>query len=252
MSLLMCIDDTDDLESPGTGEVLQNIGKQLEQQGLARAGFVTRHQLFLHDSIAYTSHNSSMCFELRQTEQNLAPIIELAQDYLNRYAAPGSDPGLCVFDLRHIDTADYQVLLDYGQMAKKQVLEKKDAYQLAERIAGVYLSEHGGTGEGVIGALAGCALRLSGNDGRVKGKLKLNGPPTVQSVLEIKETFAVQSVKDILQRQEVPDADSVLLSDGMKKVFLDHRITLMLTPNRTDDQVGAKWQVCAKKDLRDF
>ena len=34
---------------------------------------------------------------------------------------------------------------------------------------GIHLSEHGGTGDGVIGAVAGIGLRLFGNDGRYRG-----------------------------------------------------------------------------------
>ena len=61
--ILICIDDTDDLESIGTGELLENMCRELEREGFGTGGFVTRHQLYICDEIAYTSHNSSMCCE---------------------------------------------------------------------------------------------------------------------------------------------------------------------------------------------
>ena len=61
MNIFICIDDTDNLESIGTGEVLEELMAALDAQQLAQCSFVTRHQLFIHPDIAYTSHNSSMC-----------------------------------------------------------------------------------------------------------------------------------------------------------------------------------------------
>ncbi len=62
MDLLICIDDTDDIDSRGTGEIAELLAQGLTEGGLARCGRVTRHQLLIHPDIAYTSHNSSMCF----------------------------------------------------------------------------------------------------------------------------------------------------------------------------------------------
>lgn len=50
-------------------------------------------------------------------------------------------------------------LVDFGRRAKNEVLTKDLAYDLAVKL-GVPLSEHGGTGDGVIGAVAGSGLRL--------------------------------------------------------------------------------------------
>ncbi len=51
------------------------------------------------------------------------------------------------------------------------LLTKQEAYMLANT-TGVHLSENGGTGDGIVGALAGTGLRLDGNDGRFRGWLE--------------------------------------------------------------------------------
>ncbi len=60
--LLISIDDTDDADSEGTGEIAEIIADGLVGKELAAVGRVTRHQLLIHPDIAYSSHNSSMCF----------------------------------------------------------------------------------------------------------------------------------------------------------------------------------------------
>ena len=62
MKILISIDDTDDIDSRGTGDVAELMAQGLTDSGLAECGRVTRHQLLVHPDIAYTSHNSAMCF----------------------------------------------------------------------------------------------------------------------------------------------------------------------------------------------
>ena len=58
------IDNTDLPDSPGTGKLVRRLGSQLEAHGQGRPLGVTRHQLLVHPSILYTSHNSAACLEL--------------------------------------------------------------------------------------------------------------------------------------------------------------------------------------------
>ena len=142
MQALLCIDDTDNLDSIGTGEMLQNLSQLLDQKNLAQAGFVTRHQLFLHEDIAYTSHNSAMCTGLLLRQEDLAEILSVAGRFLQEEAAEGSDPGLCL--LCYEALTDRAELIAFGRRAKQEVLQKQDAYQLAAKYPGiVFLSEHG-------------------------------------------------------------------------------------------------------------
>ena len=127
MKLLICIDDTDNLDSIGTGQLLENLCAELEARGLAKGGFVTRHQLLIHEDIDYTSHNSSMCCAL-ETE-DAAAVTEAAKAYLEANAAPGSDPGLCILQLRSGE--HYDRLTEFGRRAQTEVLQKADAYAAA-------------------------------------------------------------------------------------------------------------------------
>ena len=45
------IDDTDNLESRGTGHRARQLGTMLEEAGIARLICITRHQLLVHKDI---------------------------------------------------------------------------------------------------------------------------------------------------------------------------------------------------------
>ena len=169
MNLFVCIDDTDNFDSIGTGELLENMMGEAAVRGLAKAGFTVRYQLFIHEDIPYTSHNSSMCCTA-ETE-DLSAFTVFCEKYLEENSADGSDPGLCI--LTDSPSLDYFALISFGKRAQNEVLTKDDAYKTAAEFgSGLHLSEHGGTGGGIIGALAGAALRAGREEGRIKGKLQ--------------------------------------------------------------------------------
>ena len=223
MKILICIDDTDNLDSIGTGQLLEDICAVLEKEGLAKGGFVTRHQLFIHEDIEYTSHNSSMCCAAETDDA--AAATEFARAYLEAHAAEGSDPGICVLELREGD--DYEKLKQFGRRAQTEVLKKADAYAVAEQYAEVMsLSEHGGTGDGVIGALAGVGLRLTGSDGRVKGKIR---PKSGNEVLTVKEFCESYSVEQVVTEDgdKLGDDEQLHFSEAAKAVLMDNKVTLI-------------------------
>lgn len=238
--LLLCIDDTDTLDSPGTGEVLDTLLAALAEEGLGQGSFITRHQLLVHPDIPYTSHNSSMCTQVRTGDG--AGVISFARAFLERTWVPGSDPGLCaVFPERLADPAG---LLAFGQAAKERVLTKADARALAEREPeGIFLSEHGGTGQGIIGALAGCGLRLSGTDGRCRGKLY---PSAVGERLTAAELIARGGVDGVAdpEGKPLPDDTQLVFARPCKAVFR-RGLRLAVAKPRPD---GA-WELLAKQDL---
>ena len=185
MDILLCIDDTDNLESVGTGELAENMADGIQELYGGKCSAITRHQLYVHEDIPYTSHNSSMCFKASIADEALEPIIRYGIDFLERESASGSDPGFCVAPLHTI--ADIKELIRFGRTAKQEVLTKDAAYDLARRQR-VHLSEHGGTGQGIIGALAGIGLRLSGNDGRFKGWFHFEGKDRIMEAGRLYES----------------------------------------------------------------
>jgi len=129
VKLLICIDDTDNFESRGTGAVAEGIKDLITEKGFGRCIFTTRHQLLLHKDIPYTSHNSSMCFECDIKDDIYGTVEKAATEYLRRESAEGSDPGICIAKRR--EGLNEAVLVEFGLRAKRQLLTKEDAYSTA-------------------------------------------------------------------------------------------------------------------------
>ncbi|MDA8428540.1 MAG: hypothetical protein M0T70_04730 [Geobacteraceae bacterium] len=247
MQILISIDDTDNLESPGTGALASRIAVDLEDNGWGTSSFITRHQLLVHPDIPYTSHNSAMCFQARIEPQSLEQVISHAAEFLTRESAPGSDPGLCVAVIDRLPESGE--IIQYGRTAKESVLTKESAYELARRL-GVHLSEHGGTGLGVIGALAGAGLRLGGNDGRLKGQLAFAEPGGAVSVAALRDREDIDEVR-ALDGSSVENRDMVRLGDKVKTVLLDGRAILLVVP-AVGQSDGVRWQTCSRQQLKEY
>lgn len=169
MNYLISIDDTDDVtKAVSTGKIAELIGDRLSQEGGRILDGISRHQLLLSDRIAYTSHNSAMCIEVALENIGSDRIAEVCEETIKKNMARVSDPGLAICSLGSI--SDPARLIEFGFEAKHQIKTKTEAYALAASTDGVFLKELGGSGSGIIGALAGIGLRLSRSDGSLRGK----------------------------------------------------------------------------------
>ncbi len=180
MTIYVGIDDTDNLQSRGTGHLVRTLAEELRAAGLGTPLSVTRHQLLVHPDIPYTSHNSSACVTMR-SEAGPEAVAAAAGRFLRERAASGSDPGLCVAEAGKVAEA----VVRFGQSAKARVLTTDEAHRTAGE-AGLHLSGHGGTNGGVIGALAAVGLRHSGGDGRflwLRGIREMTGVHTTAEIL---------------------------------------------------------------------
>jgi hypothetical protein len=248
LKILISIDDTDNLESPGTGHLAANLIELLDKEGLGKGSFITRHQLYVHSDIPYTSHNSAMCFEAEINDTNLERIKTISQDFLIRESAPGSDPGLCIVNMETLTSKD--ALISYGKKAKNTILNKKIAYELAKELD-VHLSEHGGTGGGVIGALAGTGLRLSGNDGRIKGHFLIGEPEDIISAKDLLKKTGANTVKTE-DGYTLQDDDIVRLGKKVKAVYLDHKAVILVFPVKETVNNSQFWETCSKEQLKKY
>ncbi|MCT8336791.1 ABC transporter substrate-binding protein [Methanoculleus sp. Afa-1] len=180
MTIYLGIDDTDTLESRGTGRLARAIAAELARSYTVTG--VTRHQLFVHPAVPYTSHNSSAVIHIRDTENVIAgDVFATAKEMMLADFIEGSDPGICVAAGPEINGD----LSRFGFAAKTSIVTQKEARTLA-RDAGILLEGLGGTEDGVIGALAGVGLAASGNDGRFvqKGTTRdLRGSQTIAAIL---------------------------------------------------------------------
>lgn len=239
---LICIDDTDDIGTKGTGEIAEEIAHLLVNLSGGSASFVTRHQLFLHPDIPYTSHNSAMCFAL-QSSLSQSEIHRLAVAHLVAESAPKADPGIAILDL----DADYHVdaLIEFGLRAKVDVMTKTAAYQLAEQLH-IQLTEHGGTGQGIIGALAGLGLRLTGNDGRVKGLIKLGQLEHIPRELTVADILQQTGLDAVMStdKYRLASDEIVQLEGKVKAVYLEHQFILLV------NKEGKQWRNLGKQALQ--
>jgi tRNA(Ile2) C34 agmatinyltransferase TiaS len=81
---------------------------------------------------------------------------------IERWAPKGSNPGICI--VAHEDMPNEVV--DWGWAATQQILSLARAVDLAAE-HDVFLHALGGTGEGIIGAMASVGLRGCVNQGRL-------------------------------------------------------------------------------------
>lgn len=244
--LLVGIDDTDNLDSPGSGTLAAQLAKALESAGLGQCDDISRHQLFVDRRIPYTSHNSAMCFGLCGHGGDSLSLVSFCQDFLCKHAAPGSDPGLCV---AADDGSHDSCLVMFGRQAKERVLTKGDAYLLA-READIHLSEHGGSGGGVIGALAAVGLRLSGNDGRFRNWLTLGDAGTTLTALQLRRHPAIDAVCDG-NGQALADDEEIRLGEDELKIVLRHgRRVLPVKP--CNDLGHPPWNTLSRREMKGY
>ncbi len=249
MNYLVCIDDTDMPGTKGTGWLAQELGELISQNGQGVISPISRHQLFVHKDVPYTSHNSSMCFELSLTNAGILEITAFMAGFLEERSQQGSDPGLCVVSIDR--SADYELLIAYGKAAKKQVLTKSSAYELAQRL-NIHLSEHGGTGQGVVGALAGIGLRLSGNDGRYRGWYHLGLPGDVVS---FERLYQYDFVEDLVTAggQPVNGQTHVCIgSEKTKTVRINHRQVIILMENENRAKGSPAFRTITKEEAKQY
>jgi hypothetical protein len=243
MKLMICMDDTDNLESKGTGWLVEDACREMTALGWGAYSMISRHQLFVHPDIPYTSHNSSMVFTA-ETDVPSKTYVDFLSAYLAKNSAPGSDPGLCI--AHEPANGTRAALISFGLRAKKEVLTKDEAYALANTL-GVHLSEHGGTGGGVIGALAGIGLRLQGSDGRFRGWYHLGQTGSIMTAGELR---SYESIEDIRTPDNAPieNTKRVRISDQLKTICMKGRSTLLVHPAGGD----GIHTVLAKEELKRY
>ncbi|MGI6257946.1 MAG: hypothetical protein ACOYJU_07745 [Anaerovoracaceae bacterium] len=224
--VLICVDDTDDLtKETSTGAIADMICEAVVGLGGRLNKGVTRHQLLLHNDIAYTSHNSSMCMDMTVDKEFSVEKIETeAKRVILENMADTSDPGLCICRLDELKFPAR--LISFGKRAQLEVLDKAEAYRVADEIGGTLLKEHGGDGSGVIGALAGVGLRLMGSDGTFRGgkEAKYAG-----SSFSVKEWLGKEGVEQVLDTSgnALDEKTQIHIEDRIKFALLNDKKTLV-------------------------
>lgn len=241
MEIIIAIDDTDHIDKEiSTGRIAEIIIEEIEEKNLGKCENITRHQLLRHEDIPFTSHNSSMAFKVDSKREYIEDIKKLVISLLDLHQAEGSDPGFCLLVVE--DLAEPKKLIDYGFSAKKIILNKGIAYDLAEEL-NIHLSEHGGTGLGVVGALAGVGLRLSGNDGEFKGNKKI-GIDRIKCEDLLKFDF-IDEVRNI-NGDEVSRDSYITIGDKYKTILEDYKAVFLV------DYFGEEYRNSTKAEIRKY
>jgi hypothetical protein len=236
MRYLLGIDDTDNLESRGTGHRARQLAGWLEQNQLGTPSGITRHQLLVDPQIPYTSHNSSACITL-ETE-NPGDVWEAAREFLLRESATGSDAGLC---LAAWDSINKDVL-SFAARAKIEVLTMLEAEQTAAQ-AEIQLEGLTGTHGGIIGALSAVGLNRAGNDGRflwLPGLRELKGK---YLVLEICSKGHVDRVCN-LSHVNIHGETIVDVGEWIRPILRDGKSTLYV------EECDHEWRILPKEHIK--
>jgi len=235
---LIGIDDTDNLESRGTGHRVRELADWLSSNHLAEPRGITRHQLLVDPRIPYTSHNSSACLAVN-TERG-DDVWNASRQFLLLTSAIGSDVGLCLAQWDSI-TED---ALTHGRRAKVEVLTMPEAQETASR-SKIRCEGLTGTGGGVIGALAGVGLHRAGNDGRflwLPGLRELKGKYPITEVIARGHIERICTVND----EELSAESIVDVGEWVRPVLRHGKSTLYV------EEQNHEWHIISKDRIKNL
>lgn len=245
---LIGIDDTDNLESRGTGFRARQLAQQLQQRGLARLHGVTRHQLFVSPEIPYTSHNSSACLAMDFFAADHAAVVQHCREYLLRESAEGSDAGLCIGRQSAVTAA----AIGFGQSAKVRVLTQPEAHAQAAA-CGFFLEGLTGTHQGVIGAFSAVALHATRSDGRflwMRGVRDLK--EGAYALGDLRENTDIEAFLTVGGREvSAPDAQ-ITITEWARPVLAGGRSVLYLEEDHHEQTDFRRWRVADKAFIKQF
>ena len=236
MRYLLGIDDTDNLESRGTGHRVRLLADWLAANQLAVPLGITRHQLLVDAQIPYTSHNSSACLSV-ETEVP-EDVWQAAREFLLRESAPGSDAGLTLAEWDSIN----ECALSFAKRAKIAVLTMIEAEQTASQ-SRIRCEGLTGTHGGIIGALSAVGLHRAGNDGRF---LWLSGLRELKGRYQAGEICKLAHVDRIctLSNSEIHSKSIVDVGEWVRPVLRDGKATLYVEEHQHE------WHIISKEHIK--
>lgn len=244
MKVLIGIDDTDNLESRGTGFMARQLADHLRKKGLMKPFTVVRHQLFVSPEIPFTSHNSSASIS-GELSGNIDVLKQELEAFVLHHSASGSDAGICLLSVG--TDSDYSDIIQWGRDAKCRVLTVNDAHILAEK-SGVFLKGLTGEKIGVIGSLAAVGLRLSGNDGRLLWMKHLRETTGVYKAGEIQSLIGIECIKTT--DGNIVDTDRrISIGEWTRPVLQKNLITLYVESVNSEDY---EYQSAPKQFIKDI
>ena len=236
MHYLLVIDDTDNLESRGTGHRVRQLADWLAENQLASPLGITRHQLLVDPQIPYTSHNSSACLSVETENPN--DVWEASREFLLRESAQGSDAGLTLAKWDSIN----ECVLSFAKRAKIAVLTMLEAEQTASQ-SQIRCEGLTGTHGGIIGALSAIGLHRAGNDGRflwLPGLRELKGKYPVSEIYTKGHVDRVCTLSDVdLHTKTIVD-----VGEWIRPILRDGKATLYV------EEINHEWHIISKEYIK--
>ncbi|MFZ5911801.1 MAG: ABC transporter substrate-binding protein [Chloroflexota bacterium] len=215
MQYIIGLDDTDNLESRGTGHLARVMAGMLAQDFCVHG--VTRHQLLEDERVPKTAKNSCAAILFEGEAYLLEEIAAFARKVMLDDFQPGSDPGLCVA------SAVPEAVIAYGRRARREFLYQQEPRHLAAA-HGIFLEGLGGSQDGVIGALAAVGLAASGEDGRY---VEVGSIRALEGLLPLSGVLAagIVSVKTL---DGAPVTEGMVLADKLRPARRDGQPVLFV------------------------
>ena len=236
MHYLLGIDDTDNLESRGTGHRVRQMADWLAAHQLAVPLGITRHQLLVDPQIPYTSHNSSACLSI--DTGNPDEVWEAARDFLLRESAEGSDAGLALAKWEEVN----ECVLSFAKRAKIVVLTMLEAEQTASQ-SGIRCEGLTGTHGGIIGALSAIGLHRAGNDGRflwLPGLRELKGKYQAGDICALGHADRVCTLSD----SDLHSKTIVDVGEWIRPILRGGKATLYV------EESNHEWHIISKEQIK--
>jgi tRNA(Ile2) C34 agmatinyltransferase TiaS len=207
--ILIGLDDTDNLESRGTGHLARCIAAALAND-YALLG-VTRHQLLVDPRVPCTRNNSCAAILLEPNgHRDLDPLLDTVRQLMLSDFQSGSDPGLCV--VQDVPPS----ISSFGHRTQRELVTQEEARALAAQHE-IQLLGLGGDQSGVIGALAAVGLAATGEDGRyvlVGRSRELGGLQPISALL-------MAGIKAVRTSEGHPVCEGLVLTDKLRPARRD-------------------------------
>jgi hypothetical protein len=214
------------LDSPGTGHLARDIAAALAEHWPLVG--ITRHQLLNDPRVPMTARNSAnvIHLEVDASALDLTQVADEVEALMLARFQPGSDPGLCVA------LSVPQQVIEFGYYTKTTLVTQEEARRLADTHQ-LILRALGGTGGGIIGALAATALASTGEDGRFisVGQIReLRGIQPVEAIT----AAGISGVRTLAG--QVINSGLVETEDKIRPALIGGEAVLLVEPN------GEQWR----------
>lgn len=218
------IDDTDNLETRGTGFRARQLIERLQEAGLASGIAVTRHQLLVDDRVPYTSHNSSACIVVKRLAAvDVDQLMDFCRSFLLEIAAQGSDVGLCIAGSEQANK-----VIEFGRKAKVELVTQDEARKSA-RENDIRLEGLTGDHQGIIGSLSAVGLHVYGSDGRYLWPRDIREfAGQTLTVPDVRKNRGIEKISLLSGEEITNDAAEICLGEWPRTVRINRQAVLLV------------------------